>query len=143
MTAAVRATRASWTDVLAPRKANSLIGVVADIDEDNRRWAHRRGSATPAALIGGELGDPVPCLILDTSSTGARVKPHFAQGARCQSLRDLPERFTLFYTHDRVAIDCKIAWRREGELGLKFTSPARSIPKPPARPTIGGKGKKK
>jgi hypothetical protein len=142
MTAVVRAPRANWTDVLSSRKANSLIGIVGETDADNRRWAHRRNSATSATLIGGEIGDPVPCVILDTSSTGARVKPHFARGARLQNLKDLPEKFTLFYTLDRVAIDCVLAWRRDGEIGLKFTSPARSIPKPAPRPKIGPTAKK-
>ena len=142
MTAAIRAPRANWADVLGSRKANSLIGIVVETDADNRRWAHRRVSATSAILIGVEIGDPVPCLILDTSSTGARVKPHFARGAKFQAIMELPEIFTLFYSLDRVAIECKVAWRRDGELGLRFTSPARSVPKPPPRPTLGQKAKK-
>ena len=101
MTAAIRAPRANWADVLGSRKANSLIGVVDETDADNRRWAHRRASATSATLIGADIGDPVPCVILDTSSTGARVKPHFARGARFQTIKDLPDNFTLFYTLDR------------------------------------------
>jgi len=142
MTAAARAPRTSLTDVLGVRRSNPLLGVIKEPTADNRRWAHRRASATSASLIGSEIGDPVPCVILDSSSTGARIKPHFTRAARFQSIKELPGTLTLFYTIDRVAIDCKIAWRRDGEVGLKFVSPARSIPKPPARPTVGGKGKK-
>lgn len=142
MTVAVRAPRTHWNDVLGARKANSLIGLVGATNGDNRRWAHRRVSATSATLIGGEVGDPVPCLILDSSSTGARVKPHFARAAKFQGIKDLPDKFTLFYTLDRVAIDCLVAWRRDGEVGLKFTSPARSMPKPAPRPSIGARPKK-
>jgi hypothetical protein len=139
MSFAVRTPRASWADALVSSKANSLVGAVGKVTDDNRRWAHRRSSATAATLNGGDLGDPVPCLVLDTSSTGARVRPHFARGARCQSLKDLPERFTIMFTIERVAIDCVIAWRRDGEVGLKFVSPARTVPKPKRNMVVKGK----
>lgn len=142
MTAVVRAPRANWTDVLGNRKGNPLLSAEQASKADNRRWAHRRASATSATLIGEDVGDPVPCVILDSSSTGARIKPHFTRAARFQNIKDLPGTVTLFYTIDRVAIDCKVAWRRDGEVGLKFVSPARSIPKPAQRPMMPGKGKK-
>lgn len=101
-----------------------------EIKEDNRRWAHRRSSTTAATISGDGVGDPLPCIVLDTSSTGARVKPHFSRAAKCQSIDELPATFTLTFTMDLVAVDCRVAWRRKGEVGLRFTSPSRSVPKP-------------
>jgi hypothetical protein len=139
MSIAVRALRTGWTDVLVSSRARARVGVFGNPTANNRRWAHRRSSATAATLNGSELGDPVPCLVLDTSSTGARVRPHFARGARCQSLKDLPERFTVMFTIERVAMDCVVAWRRDGEIGLKFVSPARTVPKPKRVAVVKGK----
>jgi hypothetical protein len=139
MSIAARTPRASWADALATRKANSLVGAVGTLTDDNRRWAHRRSSATAATLNGSELGDPVPCVVLDTSSTGARVRPHFARGARCQTLKDLPDHFTIIFTIERVAMDCVVAWRRDGEVGLRFVSPARTVPKPKRVMIVKGK----
>lgn len=106
---------------------------------DNRRWAKRRDSVTSATIGGAEIGEPLPCVVLDSSSTGARIKPHFARAARCQSIKDLPAHLTLVFTIDRVAIDCNIAWRRDGEVGLKFVSPARGLPKPAVKSAIAAK----
>ena len=115
---------------VAPIPAPVILSRVPEIAPDNRRWAHRRVCSSSATLQAPELGELVPCVVLDTSSTGARIKPHFTRAARNQSILDLPETFTLVYAIDRVAIDCRIAWRRGSELGLKFVSPARTLPKP-------------
>ncbi len=127
MTIAVRTTRANWAEALAPRKVPSLIGIVADPAGDNRRWAHRRTSATAGYIYGGEIVDPVNCVILDTSSTGARIEVRALRGSRFHNINDLPKTFTIVFQIDRVALDCSIAWRRGSELGIKFTSPARTI----------------
>lgn len=138
---AAAATATSPTSRLAAIMKRKAPPATAAASEDNRRWAHRRASASAGTLSAPEIGEPLPCVILDTSSTGARVKPHFARAARCQSIDDLPETFTLTFTMDRVAVDCSVAWRRKGEVGLKFISPARDVPKP-VRMMAPAKGKK-
>lgn len=130
MTVAVRTTRASWAEAIPARKVTSLIGLVSTKSDDNRRWAHRRSSATAGYIYGGEIVDPVNCVILDTSSTGARIEVRALRGSRYHNINDLPETFTIVFQIDRVAVDCSIAWRRGSELGIKFTSPARTIPPP-------------
>jgi hypothetical protein len=141
MTVALKPPTADRTQIALRTNRNSLVGIVAGVSEDNRRWAKRRASATVATLQGPDLGDPVPCLVLDTSSTGARIRPHLTRGGRFHSIKELPTKFVLLFTIDRVAIDCKIAWRTADEVGLKFVSPARTLPKPPQRPKIGTKKK--
>jgi hypothetical protein len=141
MTIAVRTPRTNWADVLGARKTASFAGLVEKIEGDNRRWANRRASASAATLTSPNMGDALTCVVLDTSSTGVRIKPHFSRASSCQTLSDLPKTLTLVFTIDRVAIDCKIAWRRDKEVGLTFISPARTLPKPPPRPMIGGKKK--
>ena len=133
MTVAVRTTRAiraSWAEAIPARKVTSLIGLVGTKSDDNRRWAHRRSSATAGYIYGGEIVDPVNCVILDTSSTGARIEVRALRGSRYHNINDLPKTFTIVFQIDRVAVDCGIAWRRGSELGIKFTSPARTIPPP-------------
>ena len=112
---------------------------VPELAPDNRRWAKRRAAASKGELSGDDIGEPLACVVLDTSSTGARLKPHFPRAARCQSIKDLPARVTLMFVMDRFAVDCEICWRRDGEVGVRFVSPAREVPKParmvaPARP---------
>ena len=135
MTVAVRTTRANWAEAFPVRKTTSLIGLMGTGSDDNRRWAHRRSSATSAYIYGGEIVDPVNCVILDTSSTGARVEVRALRGSRHHNINDLPEQFTIVFQIDRVAVDCEIAWRRGSELGIKFTSPARTI-QPPKRKLV-------
>ena len=117
----------------------TIVGGSDAAPADNRRWAKRRDSTTSATLCSIDIGDPLPCVVLDSSSTGARIKPHFARAARCQSIKDLPAHLTLVFTIDRVAIDCKIAWRRDGAIGLKFVSPVRVLPKPAVKSAIAAK----
>jgi hypothetical protein len=130
MTVTVRTARANWAEAFSARRTTSLIGLVGSKSDDNRRWAHRRSSATAGYIYGGEIVDPVNCVILDTSSTGARIEIRALRGSRFHNINDLPKQFTIVFQIDRVAVDCAIAWRRGSELGIKFTSPARSIPAP-------------
>lgn len=126
----------------APGVFNIRTGKYISIPElapENRRWAKRRAAASKGELSAEEIGEPLACVVLDTSSTGARLKPHFPRAARCQGIKDLPARLTLMFVMDRFAVDCEVCWRREGEIGVRFVSPAREVPKPvrmmqPAKP---------
>lgn len=140
MTVAVRTARLNWAEAFNARKASSLVGIVGDKSDDNRRWAKRRMSATAGYIYGGEIVDPVNCVILDTSSTGARIEVRALRGSRYHNVNDLPKQFTIVFTVDRVAVDCVIARRYGNELGLKFTSPARTIP--PQKRMVVAKSKK-
>lgn len=133
MTVAVRTARVNWAEALNARKATSFVGIVGEKSDDNRRWAKRRMSATAGYIYGGEIVDPVNCVILDTSSTGARIEVRALRGSRYHNISDLPKTFSLAFTSDRVVINCVIAWRRGNELGIKFTSPARAAPPLPKR----------
>lgn len=140
MTVAVRTARSNWAEALNARKAISFVGLVGEKSDDNRRWAKRRMSATAGYIYGGEIVDPVNCVILDTSSTGARIEVRALRGSRYHNINDLPKQFTVVFTIDWMAVDCVIAWRRGNELGLKFTSPARTIP--PQKRMIAAKSKR-
>jgi hypothetical protein len=130
MSEAVRAVSTASRDLLSSRRALSVLQVVEAKAVDNRRWAHRRSSATSATMHSPAMSDVITCVVLDTSSTGARAKPHFARANQCRSIKELPASFTLVFTIERVAVECVIVWRRGDEIGLKFVSPSRSVPKP-------------
>jgi len=70
---------------------------------------------------------PVPCIVVDSSSTGARL--HLTTGRGGTPASSVSDRFTLQIPFERVEIDCRVAWRKEKQLGVKYASPARPLAK--------------
>lgn len=111
----------------APRVRRPTL-VSQAIAHDERRFSRRRTAEARAFIFAPGLTEPQPCLVKDQSTTGARVrldptgKDHVAIG-------EIPENFTLVLQLDRVSLDCNVAWRREKSLGVRFTSPARFLPR--------------
>ncbi len=78
------------------------------------------------------LSNPLPCTILDTSSTGARLELDIVRGG--QISRDtVPQKFTLVMPSERLLVDCEVAWRSNQLIGVRYLAPARFQPKPPPR----------
>jgi len=75
-----------------------------------RRFVHN--GARMARADGSALG---PCLILDLSDTGARLKIDASQ--------TLPDEFILLLSHDgRLHRQCSVAWRSPTAIGVRFLS---------------------
>jgi hypothetical protein len=68
-------------------------------------------------------------VVRDSSATGALIELGRAPGALRSDAENLPARFTLFMTMDRVAIDCKLVWRKGSAAGLQYAGPARLLGK--------------
>lgn len=92
------------------------------------RWAMRRPCKLSAQILADGLSVPVPCIVVDSSSTGAQL--HLTTGRGGTPASSLPERFKVQIPFERVEIDCRIAWRRDKQLGVKYVSPARALAKP-------------
>lgn len=54
------------------------------------------------------------CVIADLSETGCRIE--------MESGAAVPEDVTLVHLREHMAFECKVAWRRDDGLGLKFTN---------------------
>ena len=57
-------------------------------------------------------GDNYPCLVRDISSTGAALE--------LSDLIRIPDEFTLIITDDRLKLSCRVVWRREYRVGVRF-----------------------
>ena len=57
-------------------------------------------------------GDKYPCVVRDISSTGAALD--FSDLVR------VPDEFTLIIPDDRLKLSCRVVWRREYRVGVRF-----------------------
>jgi hypothetical protein len=78
-------------------------------------WRSKRTRRTAKGKI--SFGEPPtihPCIVLDTSLSGARIEVKLAG--------PLPTNIRLFIEEDRVLADCEIVRRKGQELGLRILS---------------------
>ena len=57
-------------------------------------------------------GDKYPCTVRDISSTGAALE--FSDFLR------IPDNFTLVIPEDRLRLPCRVVWRSEYRVGVRF-----------------------
>lgn len=84
---------------------------------------HRRAARRPvkqgAWIFLGAGSAPIPCLMLDLSSAGARL--------RFEENIATPDEFILVMSRDRrVNRRCEVVWRKEDSVGVRFLA-AKSI----------------
>ena len=101
--------------------------VSSSSESQDRRWARRKEVATGARILGDGLSIPLPCVVRDLSSTGARLELVKSDGNLIGGRAKLPSAFTLIMHMDRMEVDCAIAWRRSGIVGVRFISTPRPI----------------
>lgn len=130
---------------MQPTKRLIQQGPIRNTDVDNaiaskaseQRWANRRQRNTPAHLVIdaemlGSRAAPIPCILKDTSSTGARIELARATAERwISSPGSMPERFRLQIPSELVEVQCCIAWCEGNMIGVQFTAPARVLKRSP------------
>jgi hypothetical protein len=86
---------------------------IFDINQvaSDRRLHPRIEVLNPAKIIVPDHETPMVCLVVDWSLGGARLRPYDPD--RCPDLLQL-------HTQDGGETNCKVVWRRNGELGVKF-----------------------
>lgn len=76
----------------------------------------RRTIARHRVLKAGKIefgGGSIDCTVRNLSATGAAL--------RVESVIGIPTNFILAVPADNVKRHCQVAWRKEKELGLRFT----------------------
>lgn len=68
----------------------------------------------------------VPCSVRDISNAGARI--------RVESTFNVPDRFELIIEIDGLGADCKVAWRKGNDIGVRFIGECRHAR--PGRPQV-------
>lgn len=119
-----------------PLRDQSAVDAAA-MKASEQRWAGRRQRNTPAHLIIdaemlGTRAAPIPCILKDTSSTGARIELARATAERwISSPGSMPEKFRLQIPSELVEVQCRIAWCEGNMIGVQFTAPARVLKRNP------------
>ncbi len=103
------------------------------VDESTRRFAARRPTATPGGILVDAVSPPIPCVIRNTSSTGALLELKTSLGTWSHTAADLPDDFVLIMNADHLAFDCVVARRVGRQVGVRFTGPARQMARPRAQ----------
>lgn len=93
---------------------------------DDKRFAPRRGSKTPAAVTVDGAMESVACFILDMSTTGARLEFSKTGNPFLSKWRD-SDRIWLLVRADRVMYDCRIIRVEGPEIGVKFLATPKPI----------------
>ncbi|MFN0219666.1 MAG: PilZ domain-containing protein [Hyphomicrobium sp.] len=95
-----------------------------------QRFAPRRGDRLPAQIYFDGAVDYTPCLILDMSTTGARLEMRNGWDKAHREIHDGVERALLFIRQDKVMYECKLVRKGDKEVGVKFLSMPKPIPAP-------------
>ena len=82
--------------------------------EADRRGGSRRKTRFKATIVHGADYQTLPCLVIDLSDGGARIRNELADG--------LPVDFFLIWHAERSVIEAEVIWRSVGEVGVRFKS---------------------
>ena len=86
---------------------------------DSQRMLLRKRQRLMDGFIASErMLSPRPCTICDMNPMGGKVE--LWNGDIKSSL--LGDQVTLYITGDKKEVDCKVMWRKENSMGLRFTS---------------------
>lgn len=81
---------------------------------NGRKSSRRRVLKGALAAFNGRHS-AIPCTVRDFSDTGCRLA--------CEAWTSVPDRFELVIDLDGLIVECAVAWRRNGEIGVKFAAP--------------------
>lgn len=81
------------------------------MDQHDKRRERRR-AVRIASIIVSATTSPIPCVVLDLSSCGARLHVH--------DPAEVPDQFRLQLIATDQVFDCRAAWRRGDEIGVQF-----------------------
>lgn len=103
--------------------------VAANDTAKDHRWARRQNCRIAAEISHLSLPSPIACVVRDTSSSGARVELSGVRNAFSAGTERIPDHITLVMPMDRMEVECRVTWRKGTMLGLRYLSPARTVPK--------------
>ncbi len=84
---------------------------MADENDVNRRQDRRR-SVRIASIVLANATEPIPCVVLDISSSGARLHVH--------DPGEVPDQFRLIMENNNEEFACETVWRQGNEMGVRF-----------------------
>ncbi|MFV0296863.1 MAG: response regulator [Hyphomicrobiaceae bacterium] len=88
---------------------------VIDGAEEERRKNKRNRLLKGAIIVFNNRQSTLPCVLRDMTDSGARLQ--------LSSSASVPDKFTLNVELDGIEVQCKVAWRKSGEIGITFLAP--------------------
>lgn len=88
-------------------------------EQKEQRHGSRRRVLKAAKIVYANSTFVVDCTVRNMSDTGAKL--------RVDPSVQIPDTFQLFLKSDGLVYECVSKWRRNGELGVEFTSAPRSV----------------
>jgi hypothetical protein len=90
-----------------------------------KRKKYRRSFTYPGQIDLGDGSPPRKCMLRDASDTGAQIL--------VASPDELPNEFFLILSYDGAAQRrCRVMWRTENRVGVKFPKEPGTVSAPPA-----------
>lgn len=129
----------TYKDRLTAISTKAPVGRFARSLGSERRWALRKSGIISGLLISDRLQGTVGCIVRDVSATGAKIQIQQGRGSVVVTPSSMPDTFFLVMEHEVIEVACEIAWRGQHDVGVRFISPMKHLPKRPKRPL----GKKK
>ena len=85
--------------------------------QDRARTVSRRRVLKSGVIAFNDRFSALPCIVRDLSQTGAHL--------RVEGTSNVPNTFELIIELDGLEAQCKVVWRKDNEIGVKFTWPPR------------------
>jgi hypothetical protein len=108
--------------------------VQAEIEDDERRWARRKPSRLPAHIFSPSQRAPIPCVVLDGSSTGTQIELTAGRSGIAPYADMVPDTFLLVIEMHQTQVECSVAWRRGNKVGARYLGATKPFA-PAARPS--------
>ena len=110
-------------------RVRPLVPKVLPVDaaSSEKRWSTRRATQSPGLVFPGGMAASIPCMIVDQSVTGARLRMQDGWVNPFNGVSSLGQSFKLVMRVDRVEADCEIVRIEENEIGVRFVSVMRPI----------------
>ena len=84
-----------------------------------RRGSPRRRVLRGSIILFNDRNSTIPCTVRDLSASGARL--------RVEAAVRVPDSFILVIELDGFEADCEVVHRLPKDLGVRFTSPPRTV----------------
>jgi len=86
---------------------------------DGARKTARRRVLKSGVIAFNDRFSALPCVVRNLSSTGAQL--------HVEGTVNVPNTFELVIDLDGLEAQCEVAWRRDKEIGVRFTAPPRQV----------------
>ena len=88
-----------------------------EIAQGTARKASRRRILKSGVIAFNDRFSALPCTVRDLSPSGAHL--------HVEGTTNVPNTFELIIELDGLEAQCEVAWRKDKEIGVRFTSPPR------------------